>query len=157
MTWHLRPYLREDAERCGLCYLDAIRNGTRGHYTAAQAAAWAQSPDPSEWAGRLSTGTTWVAEDADLVAGFLTLTGDGHLDLFFVRPSYRKSGAAAALYQACIDHAHAHGMQRLTTHASLLAKSFLARRGWTCLEEEQALRNGQYLTRFRMTLEKVSP
>ena len=157
MTWDLRPYAPRDAAACGTCYVDAIRNGTAPRYDPAQAAAWASSPDPSEWAERLSVGKTWVASDGDVVAGFLTLRSDGHLDLFFVRPAYRKTGVSEALYEACLDHAREIGMNRLTTHASLLAKSFLERRGWTCLAEESAMRHGQSLTRFLMTLEKIAP
>ena len=156
-NWTLRSFRSADTAGCGACYFDAVRNGTSGHYDAAQAAAWAPDDDPSEWAARLSEGTTWIAADGAIVAGFLTLRDDGHLDLFFVRPAYRKVGVSDGLYAACLDHARSLGMERLTTHASLLAKSFLTRRGWVCLQEERSLRNGQSLSRYRMALKSIAP
>ncbi len=153
--FHIRAVRKGDRAACGQVYFDAVRNGTAPVYTAAQAEAWAPEEDHVEWGNRLYSGTTWVAEGAGDIQGFITFRADGHLDLFFVRPGWRKAGVAGALYDRALEWARDRGFARLTTDASLLAQSFLARRGWQVLAEEQAGRRGQLLTRFKMVLSPV--
>lgn len=134
-------------------YFDAVRNGTAPHYSAQEAAAWApDARDQSEWTGRLAEGRTWIAESDAGAQGFITLAPEAHLDLFFVRPTARPMGVAAALYDTLLAAAREDRHSALTTHASHLARRFLDRRGWTVEAEEQSLRHGILLTRFRMRL-----
>lgn len=150
--FQIRPIGPDDRDACGRVYFDAVRDGTGRHYSAEEARAWAPTDDPSEWGERLYTGVSWVAEGDGRVQGFLTMRHDGHLDLFFVRPGWRRAGVAGALYDAALAWARARGLATLTTQASLLARSFLARRGWEVVAEETALRNGLPLTRYEMAL-----
>ncbi len=41
MSWLIQEGGAADSAACMAVYVDAIRNGTSGHYTAAQAMAWA--------------------------------------------------------------------------------------------------------------------
>jgi len=151
VPYTIRPYRAADTSGCGAIYMDAIRNGTAPHYSAEQAAAWA--PDGAEqwdWAPRLTKGRAWIAEVNGSPSGFITLRSDGHLDLFFVRPGVRHLGIAGALYAQMVEDARRSGVTRLTTHASLLARRFLERRGWRVVECETTERNGVSLTRFLM-------
>ena len=151
MTWYIRDGGTEDAEICHRVYVDAVRNGTAPHYSRAEALAWAPSGETGAWmAQRLAVGTSWVAERDARAQGFLTVTPDGHLDLFFVRPEWRRSGMADALYQAMMGWAGQRGITRMTTDASHLARAFLERRGWQALELERNLRNGVELHRWKM-------
>jgi putative acetyltransferase len=150
----IREFAAEDVAGCIAIYRDAILNGTAPYYTAQDAKAWApDDPDTGEWSGRLSTGATWIAETGDGAQGFITLAPHGHLDLFFVRPAARRLGVAALLYERLVPAARADGYATLTTDASHLARRFLERRGWRVQEEERAMRNGVWLTRFRMSHE----
>lgn len=151
MSWTIREGGAADAEACHAVYLDAVRNGTSRHYTPEQALAWAPSEQVEDWLPpRLEAGTTWIAFSDRRAEGFLTVTGEGHLDFFFVRPDARASGLAATLYDRMLDLAEARGQARLTTFASHLARSFLERRGWQVIEGESALRNGVELKRWKM-------
>ena len=151
VPYTIRRYRPADSSACGAIYVDAVRNGTAPHYSAEQAAAWV--PDGAEhwdWAPRLTSGQTWIAEVKGIPSGFITLRSDGHLDLFFVRPDVRHLGIAGALYEQLVEDARRSGLTRLTTHASLLARRFLERRGWRVAESETAERHGVSLTRYYM-------
>lgn len=157
MTWEIRPGGAADAPACHAVYLDAVRNGTSGHYTAREARAWAPSDEVEDWLPpRLEAGTTWIAWRTDRAEGFLTVTDAGHLDFFFVRPDARGSGLAAALYDRMMELADTRGHDHLTTHASHLARSFLEKRGWRVIAKETALRNGVPLDRWEMAWERTS-
>lgn len=156
MTPTIRPYRDGDGPACYGVYFDAVRNGTAPAYSEEQARAWAPSKtDNGEWSHRLSSGTTLVSEEAGQVTGFITLTGEGHLDLFFVRPAARPHGTASMLYDSLLRDVRCHHFTRLTTHASLIARRFLERRGWQVIHEETATRNGVDLIRFLMSLEII--
>lgn len=154
-SFRIRAINPADRAACGRVYLDAVRNGTDRHYTAEQARAWAPDDAARDWGDRLFSGTTWVADGGGAVRGFLTMIEAGHLDLFFVEPGWRGAGVASALYESALHWARARGHRRLTTHASLLARSFLIRRGWQVIAEEEAARHGVMLTRFEMVLEEI--
>ncbi|MDV7145370.1 GNAT family N-acetyltransferase [Tropicimonas sp. TH_r6] len=157
MSWEIRTGGAKDAAACMAVYVDAIRNGTAGHYTADQARAWAPTEEVEDWLPpRLDAGTTWIAWDGPRAEGFLTITADGHLDFFFVRTEARKNGLAEALYLQMLAQAEARGIGTLTTFASHLARSFLEKRGWTVIEGETALRHGVELKRWKMALTRTA-
>ena len=152
MNWTIREGTAADAPACHDVYGDAIRNGTAGRYTPEQARAWAPVEDTGEWlAPRLETGVTWIAVSPSRAEGFLTITPAGHLDLFFVRPEARASGLAVTLYERATDWAGARGLNRLTTDASHLARSFLEQRGWRVITGESVIRQGVAIERWQMS------
>lgn len=151
MNWSLRAGGAGDAVACHDVYFDAVRNGTAPLYSDEEARAWAPSEDVEDWLPpRLQDGITWIAEDEGHAIGFLTVTTDGHLDLFFVRPDWRGTGLAPALYQCMRGWAVARGLTEMTTHASQFARRFLEPRGWVVLETESAVRHGVTMTRWKM-------
>lgn len=150
----LRPYCMGDAAATANLFHRAVREGARAHYSEAERQAW--SPAPPEgpaWAERLQRAETLVAESADgTLAGFMSLTEAGVLDLAFVAPEWMGRGVAGQLHDALIGRARARGLTRLTTEASHLARPFFARRGWQLEAEQQVERRGVRLTNFRMSL-----
>lgn len=147
----IRPGGVADAAACHAVYVDAVRNGTAPHYSAREALAWAPSATLEDWmAPRLAAGITWVAQSGARAEGFLTVTPAGHLDFLFVRPEWRGTGLAAALYDRMADWAAAAGHDRLTVHASHLSRRFLARRGWQVVARESVARHGVDLVRWEM-------
>ncbi|WP_068110435.1 GNAT family N-acetyltransferase [Tropicimonas marinistellae] len=151
MNWQIRLGSAADAAACHAIYVDAVRNGTAPLYTPEQARAWAPSDTLEDWMPpRLAAGVTWVAEDSGDAAGFLTVTPEGHLDFFFVRPPWHGSGIAAALYGEMSGWAATRGLSHMTTFASHLCRRFLEPRGWEVIAGETVQRNGQELERWKM-------
>ncbi|SDK74692.1 GNAT family N-acetyltransferase [Aliiruegeria lutimaris] len=155
MTWQIRDGSAADAVACMAVYVDAVRNGTGRHYNAEQAKAWAPTEDVEDWLPpRLAAGRTWIGWSFERAEGFLTVTENGHLDFFFVRPEARPDGLAGALYERLVDWAEAHDLASLTTDASHLARSFLEKRGWRVTEGETTLRHGVALKRWKMAWQR---
>lgn len=134
-AWQPRPYRPADAAACAIVFETAVRDGAARHYDAEQRTAWISARTPETWAARLADQTVWVGVDAsDKVLGFFSLTDDGVIDFAFVLPQMRGTGLADALLNRLVDVARTRGLTRLTTEASLIARSFFARNGW---EEER--------------------
>ncbi|NDR56123.1 GNAT family N-acetyltransferase [Aliiruegeria sabulilitoris] len=157
MNWQIRDGSAADAVACMEVYVDAVRNGTGRHYSAAQAMAWAPTDNVEDWLPpRLAAGQTWIGWSDRRAEGFLTVTRDGHLDFFFVRPEARPEGLADALYERMMDWAETHDLAGLTTDASHLARSFLEKRGWRMIEGETTIRHGVSLKRWKMAWQRSS-
>lgn len=151
---HIRRFRDSDAAATARVYFESVHHATRSFYDAAQRQAWApRVPDTEQWRSRIAPQIAFVAEREGAVIGFMTLRTDGHLDLAFVAPAAVGQGVAKALYDAILGEALAAGMARLTTEASLMARPFFERQGWTVLGEEAIERDGVTLTRFRMAFE----
>ncbi len=127
----IRRFRTDDAAAARAVFYAAVRIGAAGHYTEAELAEWAPSPEMSDdWGPWLDRHITLVSETGGRVTGFMMLEADGYLNMAFVLPEYRRSGLADALYDAILAEARTRAMPRLTVWASRLAQRFLARRGW---------------------------
>jgi len=154
----VRGYDPGDAAVLYAIFVEAARDGTTNHYTPAQRLAWA--PDTSmapEWPGKLAALDTWVAMAENEIAGFMAATQRGYIDLAYVRPRWMGRGVAQALYDRIVERARGRSLSRLTTHASLSARSFFLRQGWRVENgetiERNIERNGEALTRFAMSID----
>jgi putative acetyltransferase len=151
---NIRRFRESDAAATARVFYDSIHHATREFYDAAQRRAWApEVPETEAWWARIAPQIAFVAERDGTLIGFMTLRTDGHLDLAFVAPDAVGQGVAKALYDALLAEATAAGMTRFTTEASLLARPFFLRQGWSVQREEAVERHGVILTRFRMALD----
>ncbi|MEM6386830.1 MAG: GNAT family N-acetyltransferase [Pseudomonadota bacterium] len=142
----VRSFRMEDAEAAGRLFHCSVREGARLKYSDAQVRAW--SPDARTgpgWADRLGQADTVVAEDADGLLGFMSLTKDGYLDLAYVRPDAMGQGVSDAIYAVLEGRAAAQGITHLTVQASLLAEPFLSRKGWTVTQRQEVEMSGVVL------------
>ena len=151
----IRPFHVSESWTMRRIMHDAVRTGAAGRYSSEQRAAWSPSATPPDgWNDRLADHITLVAEEvtqgADVPVGFGTIRRDGHLDLFFVAPAQMGTGAAGALYEALIAAVLVHRPERLTARASLYARPFLERRGWTVTAALDVARDGVTLPCFEM-------
>lgn len=147
----IREFDEKDAAATARLFFESVRRGAATQYSEAQRQAWAPDlPDPGEWRERLGGLRTWIAEVEGKMAGFMSVTPTGHLDLAFVHPDWIGTGVARALYGPVEQYARQSGLSRLTSDASLLARPFFERQGWQVLREQQPVRNGVVLTNFRM-------
>jgi len=153
MTLALRPYRAADQAACAAVFHRAVREGAARFYDAAQREAWAPAGSGADHAApdRLLAQWCVVAERDGRVAGFMSLTPRGYLDMAFVLPEEMGRGTAAALHDALLARARAAGLARLTTHASHLARRFFARQGWRVDAAETVAMRGQRLDRFAMS------
>jgi putative acetyltransferase len=146
----VRDYVAADRDTTITIFLSAIRRVASKDYTREEIEAWAQVEDPDAWADRRASRPTWVAECEGMAIGFTDLEPDGHLDMMFVHPDFQGLGAAGLLLSAVEESARSQGLGRIFTEASLTARPFFERRGFTVILRQSVEKRGQRLTNFRM-------
>jgi putative acetyltransferase len=147
----IRPYRPEDVDALIALFTRAVRETAARHYSPEQLRAWAPDvPDRDGWAARRMSRPTYVAEMGGEIAGFTDLEPDGHIDMMFVHPDHDGRGVASLLLARVEAEARSLGLARLFTEASLSARPFFARRGFTLIAEQSVALRGQELTNFRM-------
>jgi putative acetyltransferase len=140
-----------EADRLGLIFFDAVREGAAEFYTFEQRQAWAaKTPSGSSWASRLAAQTTVVARKSGLPVGFMTLDADGYIDLAFVAPGQQRQGIGRNLYARVERLARDAKMPRLHSQASYLLRGLLEQQGWEIIRAQQIERAGATLTNFLM-------
>ncbi|MFZ5964953.1 GNAT family N-acetyltransferase [Thalassococcus sp. BH17M4-6] len=147
----LRPAMPADFAALGQVMFDAIRTGPCP-YSEAQRAAWCPEPPGGDgWDDRLAQqALVMLVEDAAGPAGFMTLRGDGYIDLAFLLPRARGQGQFRQLFTAVEAKALDLGMAKLETHASLMAEAPFAKMGFAVVTREEVERAGQRLRRAQM-------
>ena len=74
-----------------------------------------------------------------------------YLDRLYVHKDYQHRGVATAICDALEQNNKA---TELTTHASITARPFFEKRGYTVVREQQVERRGELLTNFVMRKER---
>jgi len=152
----VRPLEESDIAVTAEIFFRAVHLGAAEAYDDKQRSAWAPAiPDIGVWAARLKPQTVFVATagcSSDRPIGFVSVNGTGLVDLAFVDPDWSRCGVGGLLHAAMLQWARARGMASLTTEASLIARPFFERHGWTVDKQQTVHREGVALTNFRMSL-----
>ena len=147
----VRLYKDSDFEPVVTLFTNTVRHVNTQHYSAEQIAAWAPyPPDMNRWRERLAGLTLWVAESDDCIIGFCGLGADGHVDLLYTDHHFQRQGVARSLYQQVEAEAHARGVQRLFTEASITARPFFEKMGFKILREQQVEFRGVIFKNYAM-------
>ena len=145
----VRSYQPTDLDAVIAIFLGAIRQVASKDYDQAQIDAWAQV-DRDAWAKRRLKRPTWVAVLGQASVGFADLEPGGHLNMMFVHPAHQGIGVATLLLETVEAAASAQGIPRLSTEASITARPFFEKRGFSVLASQRVAKRGQMLTNFRM-------
>ena len=149
----IRAYVAADASGTLATFQRAIRETASAHYDARQIAVWAPDDiDLTEWGRRRAAVSTRVAEIDGQIVGFTDLDDAGHIDMLFVHPSFGRRGVASALFETMLADARRAGLAALTVEASLTAREFFERNGFSLVAQQEVERGGVRLTNFRLRL-----
>ena len=119
-------------------------------YTPAELDAWANGHvDEAAWERSFLQHDTLVAWMQGGIVGFADADG-GYLDRLYVHCNCQRQGVASALADALEQRARTAGHGKMTTHASITARPFFERRGYTVVRRQQVERSGVLLTNFVM-------
>jgi len=140
-----------DTPVLALLFREAVMQLAASHYNEAGRAAWARSADDlKEFGARLAQGLTLVACANDGIAAFGQLHPADHVSMLYTAPAFAGRGIAWTLLARFEAVARAAGTPMLTAHASASARRSFERAGFHVLSEEDVVRNGVSLKRFRM-------
>ncbi|MXO50611.1 GNAT family N-acetyltransferase [Erythrobacter gaetbuli] len=140
MAYSIRPYQDSDAEELADVCRAAIRGIGPEAYSNDQVEAWlAQHPGAALYRERVANGATiFVAagEDDEPVA-YALLEPDGHLDHLYNHPAHTRKGLALNLLATASLYARHHGIKRLYTEASDLARPSFEEAGYIATEKRE--------------------
>lgn len=144
----LRKYAKTDCVELAELFYDTVHTVNAKDYTQEQLDAWATGKVNLEaWNESFQAHHTVVAEMDGKIVGFGDIDETGYLDRLYVHKDYQRRGVAAAICDALEQRTKA---AEFTTHASITARPFFEKRGYTVAREQQVERRGVWLTNFVM-------
>lgn len=144
----IRKYKPSDCRHLAELFYQTVHAVNAKDYTREQLDAWADGcVDLEKWNQSFSEHNTVVAIKNEVIAGFGDIDEEGYLDRLYVHKDYQSQGIATAI---CSELEQSVKADKITTHASVTAKSFFEHRGYKVVREQQVPRGGISLTNFIM-------
>ena len=148
----LRKYAKTDCAELAELFYDTVHTVNAKDYTREQLDAWATGEiNLEEWDESFQAHLTVVAEMDGKIVGFGDMDKTGYLDRLYVHKDYQRRGVATAICDALEQNTKA---AEFITHASITARPFFEKRGYTVVREQQVERRGELLTNFVMRKER---
>lgn len=120
-------------------------------YSPAQVKVWTGSVvQKDRWLRKIAEQYFILALLNNEPAGFASLTQTGYLDFLYVSKDHQRRGVATALYNELETYAKRLALTCLETDASITAKSFFEKQGFTVLRSQQVVIETVPLTNFKM-------
>ena len=150
----IRDYAPADALPLIEVFRASVREIARADYSDAQVRAWAPDEiDETRWTAARASARTFVAERDGVPVGFIDLEPDGHIVMLFVHPAEQRRGTAAALLARLEEAAREARIARLHTEASITARGFFERHGFSVLTPQTVEVRGHRFLNYRMAKE----
>lgn len=128
-------------------FYDTVHTVNAKDYTKKQLSVWATgSVDLQKWNRLLLEHYSLVAVEGSEIAGFGDIDQTGYLDRLYVHKDYQRKGIATAI----CDGLERTVQGKITTHASITARPFFEKRGYTVIKEQCVERQGITLVNFVM-------
>lgn len=146
-----RQFQSSDVNQIAQLFHDTIRTVNLGDYTEQQVKAWA--PDDihfRDWEAKCSSTYTMVAESEGVIAGFAKLEAHGHIDCFYCHKDLQGQGIGKLLFNEIEKEARKQGLTTLFVEASITAKPFFEKMGFSVIKEQIVKTRGVEFTNFRM-------
>lgn len=147
----IRDYRSSDCACLAELFHQTVHAVNAKDYDKAQLDAWASGiVDLDVWDKSFAAHHTLVAVKDGIIVGFGDIDQTGYLDRLYVHRDYQRQGIATAL---CERMERAFDVDKITTHASITARTFFMCRGYMVVREQRVMRRGITLTNFVMEKE----
>ncbi|MEM7762113.1 MAG: GNAT family N-acetyltransferase [Cyanobacteria bacterium P01_A01_bin.40] len=147
----IRLFQTQDRVQVAQLFHDTVRQINIQDYSEEQVRAW--SPDNiyfRNWSEVCPSKFTYIAEENDQIMGFGELNADGYIDCFYVHHLYQRQKVGSNIYQAIETKAQELNLIRLFTEASITAKVFFIKQGFSVIKQQQVFCRGQKFINFLM-------
>ncbi|RYJ41156.1 GNAT family N-acetyltransferase [Flavobacterium beibuense] len=149
--YRIRLYKQEDCNEVVSLFYNTVHSVNKKDYTTEQLDAWAPADlDFERWNRILSQNYTIIVEKEGVIKGFGDIDATGYFDHLFVHKDHQGQGIATLIKEKIEKHALDANMQRVTVAASITARPFFEKHGYTVLKEQRVERNGQTLINYFM-------
>lgn len=174
----IRLFQPQDVPQIAQLFHDTVRSINLKDYTLEQVQAWA--PDDiyfRDWEQICAARFTYVAiaegetslkelpivttpinqasnqttnQTKEIIIGFGELEVNGHIDCFYCHQDYQRCGVGSSLYRAIELKARELGIDRLFTEASITARPFFLRQGFTTIQAQEVTVRGCHFRNYAM-------
>lgn len=146
----IRKYLESDCKILSELFYNTVHTVNAKDYTKEQLDVWVTGEvDLEKWNQSLKEHYSVVAVEGEVIVGFGDIDSTGYLDRLFVHADYQRKGIATAICNQLEQAVQGN----IVTHASITARRFFEKRGYTVVKEQQVERQGIFLTNFIMIKE----
>ena len=143
----VREYQSTDCKELSELFYNTVHTVNAKDYTTEQLNAWATgNVDLEQWNKSLQEHYSIVVVDDEIIVGFGDIDKTGYLDRLYVHKDYQGKGIATTI----CDMLEQAVQGKIVTHASITAKPFFEKRGYTVIMEQRVVRQGIVLTNFVM-------
>ncbi|MBE6831340.1 MAG: GNAT family N-acetyltransferase [Ruminococcaceae bacterium] len=147
----LREYKPINCATMAELFYDTVHTINAGDYTNEQLNAWATGNiDLEAWNCSFLEHDTLIAETDGKIVGFADMEKTGYLDRLYVHKDYQRRGIATALINELEQRAGTAGLFNFETYASITAKPFFEKQGYTVDSENKVIRNGITIVNYKM-------
>lgn len=149
--YQIRAFQTRDAQQIAQLFHDTVHNINIRDYSSSQVQAWA--PDQinvRDWATDCANYFTYVADLNGTIIGFGELAANGYIRCFYCHHQYQGCGVGRQIYQAIESQALQQQQSRLFTEASITAKPFFERMGFSVFQEQCVARSGEFFINYLM-------
>lgn len=147
----VRKYKPEDCESIAKLFYETVHTVNAKDYTSEQLNAWATGDvDLEAWNNSFIEHNTLVAVVDGEITGFADMDNTGYLDRLYVHKDYQRMGIATALVKELERYARNEGITSFVTYASITARPFFEKHGYTVEAENKVIRNGITLVNYKM-------
>lgn len=134
------------------CFELAISQIDGEIYDQQQKNAWIKKgfENIEKWLKRIDEQYFIIAEIDNRIAGIISVSQEGYVDLLFTNPVFQRKGIASLLYQKAEIYLKENGVTKLDTHASAVSQPFFEKRGFTFKREEKFELYGVPISNFHL-------
>jgi len=148
----LREYKPSDCPFMSKLFYDTVHTVNARDYTNEQLDVWATGAvDLEKWDRSFLEHDTLVAEIDGEIVGFADMDKTGYLDRLYVHKDFQGMGIATALLYELERRAQKTNLSYIETYASITAKPFFEKQGYTAAIENKVIRNNITLINYKMT------
>lgn len=140
-------YRHSDCKILAELFYNTVHTVNARDYTEEQLNVWATGEvDLEKWNQSLQEHFSVVAVDNGTIVGFGDIDKTGYLDRLFVHANYQGKGIATAICSQLEQAVQGN----IITHASITARPFFKKRGYSVIKEQSVERQGIFLTNYMM-------
>lgn len=144
----IRIYQPTDCQETAELFYQTVHTINAKDYTKEQVNVWATGEiDLEAWNESLMNNYTIVAAQDGVIIGFGDIDQTGCVDRLFVHKDYQGMGVASEI---CDQLEKRFYGRHVFTHASITAKPFFEKRGFSLVKEQEVEKSGIHLTNYVM-------
>lgn len=144
----IRDYKSEDIKEILQLFYDTVHEVNAKDYTEEQLDAWASKDvDLTAWDKSLLSHYSYVAVLYNTIVSFGDINDEGYLDRLYVHKDYQGKGIGSAI---CNKLETVLNFKTIYVHASITAKPFFEKRGYSVVKEQTVMRHGVSLKNYIM-------